>query len=163
MKCCDQDCDTSFCPHCGKPVGRDGVHSLLDHLRTRQRGLKNRLESVKARFGENPNEKQTKWILKAEQSVAKWEGWADFVDKALRQDQPVPEELKVPVSELKLSIRSRNCLQRRGIETLGELVKAVPDDLLECRNFGISSLNEIQTKLETRGLGLAGWKKWAST
>jgi DNA-directed RNA polymerase subunit alpha len=59
-----------------------------------------------------------------------------------------------PVSDLDLSIRSRRCMEKLGLETLGQLVQKSEKDLLECRNFGETSLKEIRTKLAQLGLKL---------
>lgn len=66
--------------------------------------------------------------------------------------------LNKPVSELELSVRSRRCLQRLNVGTLGELVQYSEPDLLAIRNFGQTSLNEIKARLAENGLGLASKK-----
>jgi len=68
-----------------------------------------------------------------------------------------PEEqvkLALPVSELNLSVRSRKCMTRLGIATIGELVARTPDELLAAKNFGVTSLNEIRDKLGEMGIKL---------
>lgn len=60
----------------------------------------------------------------------------------------------VLVKRLDLSVRSSKCLERAGITTLGELCAKTETDLLGEKNFGRTSLNEIKTKLEERGLKL---------
>jgi DNA-directed RNA polymerase subunit alpha len=64
--------------------------------------------------------------------------------------------LAKPVSDLNLSVRARKCMIRLGINTLGELVRRTGDDLLECKNFGVTSLNEVREKLTGLGLKLRG-------
>ena len=64
------------------------------------------------------------------------------------------ELLDRPVSELNLSVRPRLCLQRLGINTLGELVQRTGAELLEAPNFGVPSLAEIREKLAQYGLSL---------
>ena len=64
--------------------------------------------------------------------------------------------LAKPVSELNLSVRARKCMIRLGINTLGELVRRTGDDLLECKNFGVTSLNEVREKLSVLALKLRG-------
>ena len=59
-----------------------------------------------------------------------------------------------PVSELELSVRSRKCLQRLGIATLGELAARTEAELLAIKNFGQTSLNEIKRRLVEMGLSL---------
>ena len=62
--------------------------------------------------------------------------------------------LAKPVSALNLSVRSRKCVLRMGISTIGQLIKRSSNDLYECRNFGITSLQEIHDKLAQIGLSL---------
>ncbi|MBN2021404.1 MAG: tetratricopeptide repeat protein [Pirellulales bacterium] len=64
--------------------------------------------------------------------------------------------LSRPVSDLNLSVRARKCMIRLGISTLGELVRRTGDDLLECKNFGVTSLNEVREKLTSLDLKLRG-------
>lgn len=61
-----------------------------------------------------------------------------------------------PISDLNLSVRARKCMIRLGITTLAELVRRTGDDLLECKNFGVTSLNEVREKLTTLSLKLRG-------
>lgn len=64
------------------------------------------------------------------------------------------EKLKLPVSELELSVRSANCLREAGIKTLADLVEKTEAEMLSYRNFGRKSLNEITTLLKSMGLSL---------
>jgi DNA-directed RNA polymerase subunit alpha len=61
-----------------------------------------------------------------------------------------------PISELSLSVRARKCMVRLGLNTMGELLRKSADDLLECKNFGVTSLNEVRQKLGDLGLKLRG-------
>ncbi len=61
-----------------------------------------------------------------------------------------------PMSDLNLSVRARKCMTRLGLTTIGELLRKSPDDLLECKNFGVTSLTEIREKLDQIGLRLRG-------
>lgn len=61
-----------------------------------------------------------------------------------------------PVSDLNLSVRARKCMVRLGINSINELVRRTGDDLLECKNFGVTSLNEVREKLKGIGLKLRG-------
>ncbi|MGL4514327.1 MAG: DNA-directed RNA polymerase subunit alpha C-terminal domain-containing protein [Lacipirellulaceae bacterium] len=61
-----------------------------------------------------------------------------------------------PISDLSLSVRARKCMVRLGLTTIGELVRRTGDDLLECKNFGVTSLNEVREKLQSHGLKLRG-------
>ena len=68
-------------------------------------------------------------------------------------DVPV-ELLAKGVGDLELSVRSRKALQRLNINSIGELAARTEDELLGCKNFGQTSLNEIKQQLTTFGLGL---------
>ena len=65
-----------------------------------------------------------------------------------------PELMGKPVVDLELSVRSRKALQRLNIGTFGELVSRTEAELLGCKNFGQTSLNEIKQQLTTFGLTL---------
>jgi DNA-directed RNA polymerase subunit alpha len=81
-------------------------------------------------------------------------------DMRFRSQQPLsPEEqaiLNKPVSDLNLSVRARKCMNRLGLNTLGELINRTADELLESKNFGMTSLNEVREKLGQYGLTLRG-------
>ncbi|QDV13580.1 DNA-directed RNA polymerase subunit alpha [Rosistilla oblonga] len=61
-----------------------------------------------------------------------------------------------PISDLNLSVRARKCMVRLGLNTIGELLRKTADELLECKNFGVTSLVEIREKLEQHNLTLRG-------
>jgi DNA-directed RNA polymerase subunit alpha len=63
-------------------------------------------------------------------------------------------DLDLPIEDLDLSERPRNCLKRGQINTIGELLLKSTDDLLNITNFGQKSLDEIIQKLDERGLTL---------
>lgn len=62
--------------------------------------------------------------------------------------------LETSVTDLNLSVRSRKCMARLGIASVGELVARTPDELLSAKNFGVTSLNEVRGKLGELGLKL---------
>ncbi len=66
----------------------------------------------------------------------------------------VSPDLELPIEELDLSERPRNCLKRARIDTIGQLVQKTEDDLLAITNFGQKSLDEVAQKLDERGLSL---------
>ncbi|HKH06713.1 MAG TPA: DNA-directed RNA polymerase subunit alpha [Acidimicrobiales bacterium] len=63
-------------------------------------------------------------------------------------------DLDLPIEDLDLSERPRNCLKRAQVNTVGELVQKTEDDLLAITNFGQKSLDEVILKLDERGLSL---------
>ena len=65
-------------------------------------------------------------------------------------------ELEMPIEDLDLSERPRNCLKRAQVNTVGELLRKSEDDLLAITNFGQKSLDEVKDKLNERGLALRG-------
>ena len=82
-------------------------------------------------------------------------------DKQLQPDEPEPQGtpedrgmLNKAVDDLQLSVRARKCLQKLNIRTLGELTRTTDAELLGCKNFGVTSLNEIKRILSGFGLSL---------
>jgi DNA-directed RNA polymerase subunit alpha len=79
-------------------------------------------------------------------------------DMRYRPTSPVTEEqaavLNKPVADLNLSVRARKCMNRLGINSLGDLVTRTADELLESKNFGQTSLQEVKDKLAQYGLRL---------
>jgi DNA-directed RNA polymerase subunit alpha len=72
----------------------------------------------------------------------------------------LPEEgetvLDTPIEDLDLTVRSFNCLKRQGVNTIGQLNECTEADLLNIRNFGAKSIEEVKDKLQQMGLGLKG-------
>jgi len=69
-------------------------------------------------------------------------------------DDELLDKLALRIDEIELSVRSTNCLQQANIDTIAELVCIPEKRMLEFRNFGKKSLNEIKAKLQDMGLGL---------
>jgi DNA-directed RNA polymerase subunit alpha len=63
-------------------------------------------------------------------------------------------ELDARIEDLGLTERARNCLKRAGINSIGELVNCTEKDLLSITNFGATSLNDVNARLDERGLAL---------
>ncbi len=82
-----------------------------------------------------------------------------FIDMPEEPEQEEPEEseedeemkrnLRKPVNELELSVRSHNCLESAGIETVADLVRRSESEMLKFHNFGKKSLAEIKAVLDT--------------
>ena len=64
--------------------------------------------------------------------------------------------LHLPVKSLNLSVRASRCMTRLEIWTVGALVEHSADDLLQAKNFWLTSLNEVRDKLAGYGLKLRG-------
>ena len=69
-------------------------------------------------------------------------------------DAFVAEQLSTPIEQLDMTVRSYNCLKREGIHTVGELITRSEADLLDIRNFGAKSIDEVKAKLAEMGLAL---------
>ncbi|HEX9313086.1 MAG TPA: DNA-directed RNA polymerase subunit alpha [Actinomycetota bacterium] len=69
-------------------------------------------------------------------------------------DTVLSGDLALTIEDLNLSVRSYNCLKREGINTVGELVQKSEAELMDIRNFGQKSIDEVKAKLEDLGLGL---------
>ena len=63
-------------------------------------------------------------------------------------------DLDLPIEELSLTERPRNCLKRAQVDTIGQLLEKTTDELLAITNFGQKSLDEVNEKLDERGLSL---------
>jgi DNA-directed RNA polymerase subunit alpha len=61
-------------------------------------------------------------------------------------------ELAMPIEDLDLTVRSYNCLKREGINTVSELIALSEDQLMNIRNFGSKSVDEVRDKLTSMGL-----------
>ena len=70
------------------------------------------------------------------------------------QDAALAADLALPIEDLDLTVRSYNCLKREGIHTVGELIARSEADLLDIRNFGSKSIDEVKAKLQSMGLQL---------
>jgi DNA-directed RNA polymerase subunit alpha len=86
-----------------------------------------------------------------------------FVDYMDMRDKPVMvtekvesanKNVDIPIKDVEFSVRSRNCLKRTNIQTIGELAMLSATELLEIKNFGVKSLTEIREKLQQYGLSL---------
>jgi len=75
-------------------------------------------------------------------------------EKVTQENKELLEKLKLPVSELELSVRSGNCLREARIKTIGELVTKTEQEMLQYRNFGKKSLQEIEEIIKEMGLSL---------
>jgi len=76
------------------------------------------------------------------------------VEEISAEEEALYAKLRLPISELELSVRSSNCLKDANIKTIADLVKRPESELLNFRNFGKKSLTEINDILKAMGLGL---------
>ena len=61
----------------------------------------------------------------------------------------------VPIEELNISVRTYNCLRRRGVSTVGDLAVMTKEELMRVRNLGKRNYDEILEKLDNIGISLA--------
>ncbi|MHC4741624.1 MAG: tetratricopeptide repeat protein [Planctomycetota bacterium] len=75
----------------------------------------------------------------------------------IETDSPEEEDQSVlnkPIDDLQLSVRARKCVEKLDLHSVGELVRKTEAELLGCKNFGVTSLNEIKKALANLGLSL---------
>lgn len=77
-----------------------------------------------------------------------------FDEDSERKEDRRAQVLRTPITEFELSVRSRNCLSKMEIKTLGDLVRKSEQELLAYKNFGETSLQEIKDILAQKGLRL---------
>jgi DNA-directed RNA polymerase subunit alpha len=130
-----------------------GIQTLGDLCRTSEAEL-----LASKNFGETSlveiKEMLTSKGLRLGQLAAERQPLEVFEPEMLSADEQAL--LAKPVSDLNLSVRARKCMIRLGINTIGELIRRTGDDLLECKNFGVTSLNEVREKLSSLSLKLRG-------
>ena len=108
------------------------------------------IRCYEALLGLYPNHARAQLYLGDAQAATHMFYDKDQEKKADRQSQV----LKIPVTDFELSVRSRNCLQKMDIKTLGDLIMKTEQELLSYKNFGETSLEEIKVMLNQKGLRL---------
>src|SRR5437764_1658568 len=71
-----------------------------------------------------------------------------------QDESPLSGDLAITIEELNLSVRSYNCLKREGVNTVGDLIQKTEAELMDIRNFGQRSIDEVRVKLDELGLGM---------
>ncbi len=97
----------------------------------------------------NPNHERARLYMKDVESARSM--YYDDDDRRGNQRNAV---LEIPISDFELSVRSRNCLKKMNIKSLGDLLRTSEQELLSYKNFGETSLNEIKALLAQKGLRL---------
>lgn len=77
-----------------------------------------------------------------------------YDEKEEREREQMQKILKTSVNDFELSVRSRNCLAKMNIFTLGDLISITEQEMLNYKNFGETSLKEVREMLDARGLRL---------
>src|SRR3712207_2738694 len=98
----------------------------------------------------NPNHERARLYMKDVES-ARSQYYDDDADRRGDRRNAV---LDIPITDFELSVRSRNCLKKMNIRSLGDLLKTTEQELLSYKNFGETSLNEIKALLAQKGLRL---------
>ena len=88
------------------------------------------------------------------QILLNWDEYEHLMTRELDELLDDSDKLAKSIDELELTVRSHNCLQHRGIRTVGQLVKKKASDLIKFRYFGRKSLTEIEERLNELGLTL---------
>jgi DNA-directed RNA polymerase subunit alpha len=136
------------------PVRR--VTYVVEHTRVEQMTNYDRLVlEVETNGAVTPSEA----VMHAARRVGELMGlFRELVEGPLQPEDVAPEAapayLDEPVEKLELSVRALNCLKREGINTLGELLKYSVEELMDIRNFGEKSVDEVREKVESMGLNL---------
>jgi len=98
----------------------------------------------------NPNNERARLFLRdAEASKVMY-----YDEERERRRDKRNQVLEIPVTDFELSVRSRNCLKKMNIRTLGDLIQHTEQELLSYKNFGETSLQEIKDMLASKGLRL---------
>lgn len=83
-----------------------------------------------------------------------------YYDEGQRKETDRLESiLRIAINDFELSVRSRNCLAKMNVKTLGDMVRKTEPELLAYKNFGETSLREIKQLLESKGLRLGMHKE----
>jgi DNA-directed RNA polymerase subunit alpha len=77
-----------------------------------------------------------------------------YDEREERERERMEKILKTPVNDFELSVRSRNCLAKMNIFTLGDLISITEQEMLNYKNFGETSLKEVKQMLDDRNLRL---------
>jgi DNA-directed RNA polymerase subunit alpha len=131
-----------------------GIHTLGDLARTTEQDL-----LASKNFGETSLVEIREMLASKGLALGQFAATKIEPEPAFEPEFMTPDEqalLDRPIADLNLSVRARKCMIRLGLNTIGELVRRTGDDLLECKNFGVTSLNEVREKLAAQGLKLRG-------
>src|SRR5437762_9189552 len=98
----------------------------------------------------NPNHERARLYMKDVESARSMYYDEDADRRGDRRNQV----MDIPITDFELSVRSRNCLKKMNIRSLGDLLRTTEQELLGYKNFGETSLNEIKQLLAGKGLRL---------
>jgi len=104
---------------------------------------------LEAVLATNPNHERARLYMKDVESARSM-----YYDDDDRRGDRRNQVLEVPITDFELSVRSRNCLKKMNLRTIGDLLRTTEQELLSYKNFGETSLNEIKSLLAQKGLRL---------
>jgi len=125
-------------------------HCQLARLQEAQGLYEEAMDNYKAALELSPNHQRAILFKKDIESTKTMFYDEEKEEKKTRKNQI----LETPISDFELSVRSRNCLRKMSIITLGDLLNISEAELLSYKNFGETSLREIKALLETKSLHL---------
>lgn len=135
-------------------LAKMGIRTLGDLARTSEQQL-----LTSKNFGETSLTEIREMLSSRGLSLGQYSHERVDNDPPLDTSSMTPDQqalLDRPISDLNLSVRARKCMVRLQMSTIGELIRRTGDDLLECKNFGVTSLNEVREKLSILNLKLRG-------
>ncbi len=150
-QCGDEDAALELYEKCVS-VSPAPVNALINlAIMLEERG---NLEEAEARLldvlGAYPNHVRAQQLLKSVESSYNM----IYNEQSQKDRERHSALLDMPISDFELSVRSRNCLRQMNISTLRDLLKTTESELLSYKNFGETSLHEINAMLTQRGLKL---------
>src|SRR4051812_2436068 len=98
----------------------------------------------------NPNHERARLYMKDVESARSMYYDEDADKRGDKRNQV----MEIPITDFELSVRSRNCLKKMNIRSIGDLLRTGEQELLSYKNFGETSLNEIKALLASKGLRL---------
>jgi DNA-directed RNA polymerase subunit alpha len=131
-----------------------GIHTLGDLARCSEQELLASKNFGETSLVEIRDMLASKGLSLGQFAITKSEPEPTFEPEVVSPDEQAM--LDRPIADLNLSVRARKCMIRLGLNTIGELLRRTGDDMLECKNFGVTSLNEVREKLSLQGLKLRG-------
>jgi len=137
--------------NCLQKMGIETIGELTRHSEQELLGSKN--------FGETSLIEIREMLTQKGLSLGQFAGEKKSSDPPIDTSHMSPDEqvmLERPIADLNLSVRARKCMTRLQINSIGELIRKTGDDMLECKNFGVTSLNEVREKLADLGLKMRG-------
>ena len=88
--------------------------------------------------------------IKSEKGIVDIEGFEEETEDTEDVFGFPKELLDTPIDSLDLTKRAKNCLKREKIDTIRDLLKKRPEDLLKIKNFGKKSMEEVRKELKEK-------------